>query len=577
MRMTQLLGRRDKDAPKEAQTISHQYLLRGGYARQVGSGLFSMLPLGLRVIRKIEAIIRDEMNRAGGQEVLMPVVLPRELWEESGRYATVGSELLRFKDRGGKDFVLGMTHEEAVVHLARNEAFSYKQYPFMVYQIQTKFRDEPRCRGGLIRVREFTMKDAYSFHESDECLKQTYAQLHQSYENVFRRAGLVNFISVASDAGMMGGGVSHEFMSITPIGEDSFLTCAACGYKANREVARTVYPKFEDAISAIEEVSTPETQSIEDVSQLLNVPATSTCKAFFCVDAKNNLVCAILRGDLEVNEAKIKTLLGTKELIMANDEQIRAKGMEPGYSSPLNTDTSKYRLVVDDSLRGRANLIAGANKKDWHVKGFEVARDLEAKGLVFEWVDIASVTDGAACPECQASMALQRGVEIGNIFQLGRKYSQSMGMTYLDKNGKAQVPIMGCYGIGVGRLMACLMEEHHDDYGPIWPQSVAPFELQINALDLDRGEGEVRKVSEQLYSECLAKGIDVVFDDRGEKAGFQFSDADLLGVPHRVVISPKTLKDGEVEYRTRAVKDSVRLNVDNLLDTLYLKVSAGRG
>ena len=574
MRMTQLLGRRDKDTPKEAQTISHQFLLRGGYARQVGSGLFSILPLGLRVIRKIEAIIRDEMNKAGGQEVLLPVVLPRELWEESGRYATVGPELLRFKDRGGKDFVLGMTHEEAVVHLARSEAFSYKQYPFMVYQIQTKFRDEPRCRGGLIRVREFTMKDAYSFHESDECLKKTYSQLHQSYENIFKRAGLVNFISVASDAGMMGGGVSHEFMSITPIGEDSFLTCAACGYKANREVAQTIYPAFQDGRGELHELSTPNTQSIEDICQLLNTQATSTCKAFFCIDSQNKLVCAILRGDLDVNEAKIKGILGSKELTMANDVQIRAAGMEPGYASPLNTDTSKYRLVVDESLRGRRQLITGANKCDTHLGGFDLERDLQ--GLVFEWVDIASVTDGAPCPKCHQALVLQRGVEIGNIFQLGRKYSQSMHMSYLDKNGKAQVPIMGCYGIGVGRLMACLMEEHHDDYGPIWPQAVAPFELQINALDLDRGEGEIRAFTEKIYAECCAKGIEVVFDDRGEKAGFQFSDADLLGVPHRVVISPKTLKDGEVEYRTRAIKDSVRLKTEGLVEILLSKIQAGR-
>lgn len=574
MRMSQLIGRRDKDAPKEAQITSHQFILRGGYARQVGAGLFSMLPLGLRVVRKIENIIREEMNNVGGQEVLMPVVLPRELWEESGRYESVGSELLRFKDRAGKDFLLGMTHEEAAVHLARSEAFSYKQFPFTIYQIQTKFRDEPRSRGGLIRVREFTMKDGYSFHENDECLQKTYDELHQAYQRIFERAGLQKFISVASDAGMMGGGVSHEFMSITEVGEDSFLLCSKCDYKANREVAKTIYPSFQDTSSELNKVETPNTTSIEEVAKFLDLPETSTCKAFFCLDGKKKLVLAIIRGDLEVNEAKIKAQLGTKELVMADDESILAHNMVPGYASPLNTDKSTYRLLVDESLRGRSGLVTGANENNHHYTGFDVARDLDEAD--FTWVDIASVTDGAACPQCQGELKLERGVEIGNIFQLGKKYSESMKMTYLDKNGKAQVPTMGCYGIGVGRLLACLIEEHHDKFGPVWPQSVAPFELQINALDPDRGEGEVRRVADALYAELQKLGVDVVYDDRGEKAGFQFGDADLLGVPHRVVISPKTLKDNEVEYRTRAVKDSTRLSVEGLAQAINEKVIAGR-
>jgi prolyl-tRNA synthetase len=572
--MSQFIGRRDKDAPKEAQITSHQFILRGGYARQVGAGLFSILPLGLRVIRKIESIIREEMNRVGGQEVLMPVVLPRELWEESGRYGSVGSELLRFKDRGNKDFVLGMTHEEAAVHLARSEAFSYKQFPFTIYQIQTKFRDEPRSRGGLIRVREFTMKDAYSFHENDECLQKTYDELHKAYNRIFERAGLKNFISVASDAGMMGGGVSHEFMSITEVGEDSFLTCASCGYKANREVAKTSYPSFDEQSQDTTEVDTPDTTSIEDVSELLKVDPKSTCKAFFCIDAEGGLVCAIIRGDLEVNEAKIKAVIANKELVMADDELIAKHGMLAGFASPFGTDTKSYRLLVDESLKGRKNLVTGANKKDLHITGFEVERDLADAQL--EWVDVASVEDGAACSECGSELKLQRGVEIGNIFQLGKKYSESMKMTYLDKNGKAQVPTMGCYGIGVGRLLACLIEEHHDKFGPIWPQSVAPFELQINALDPDRGDGQVRKVADELYAELVGKGIDVIYDDRGEKAGFQFGDADLLGIPHRVVISPKTLKDQQVEYRTRAVKDSERIDLEGLAEVIVGKVRAGR-
>jgi prolyl-tRNA synthetase len=481
---------------------------------------------------------------------------------------------LRFKERGGKDFVLGMTHEEAAVHLARKEVSSYKQLPFTMYQIQTKFRDEPRSRGGLIRVREFTMKDAYSFHEDDTCLQRTYYAIHETYHRIFQRAGLKNFISVSSDAGMMGGGVSHEFMSITEVGEDSFLSCAACGYKANREVAKTTYPTIEDQSAELNEVPTPETSSIEELSALLSVETQQTCKAFFCLDKKGKLVCAIIRGDLEVNEAKIKSALYIKELTMADDALILEHGMTPGSASPFGTDSSTYRLLVDESLRGRKNLVTGANKKDIHLTGFDIERDLDH--ATYTWVDVASVTDGAACPECNETLKLERGVEIGNIFQLGNKYCKSMKMTYLDNNGKAKIPTMGSYGIGVGRLMACLIEEHHDKFGPIWPQSVAPFELQINALDPDRGEGEVRKLADQLYADLKAKGIDVVYDDRGEKAGFQFGDADLLGVPHRVVISPKTLQDGEVEYRTRAVKDSVRLNIERLSDEIAKLVLAGR-
>ncbi len=569
MRMSSLLGKRTKEAPKDAQVISHQLLLRGGYARQVSAGLFSLLPLGLKVIKNIEAIVREEMNREGSQEVLMPVVLPRELWEESGRYETVGSELLRFKDRNQKDFLLGMTHEEAVVHLARSEVFSYKQLPFTVYQVQTKFRDEPRSRGGLIRVREFTMKDAYSFHENNECLEKTYNAMHKAYERIFERVGLNKYISVASDAGMMGGGVSHEFMAVTEIGEDSFLICQKCDYKANREVATCTYPHFEDASTALTKVATPNAQSIEDVSQLLNVPETQTAKAFFCVNEEKELVLAVVRGDLEVNEAKLKTHLKMKEVVMADDEIIKKHGMVPGFASCVGTDSQSYTLLIDKSLEGRSDLVVGANEIDFHLTGFDAARDLD--GLDFEWVDVTSVPDGSKCCHCAGELKLERGVEIGNIFQLGTKYSEAMKMTYLDKNGKAQTPIMGCYGIGIGRLMACVIEEYHDNWGPIWPEAIAPFKLQINVLD-PKKEG-VKDAAEELYHALLAKGVDVLLDDRGEKAGFQFSDADLIGCPHRVVISPKTLKDQEVEYRTRAVKDSVRLPIEGLVDNLLGKLN----
>lgn len=569
MKMSQLLGRRDKEAPKEAQTISHQYLLRGGYIRQVGSGLYSMLPMAYRVIQKIEGIIREEMNSVDSQEVLLPIVLPKELWEESGRYSSVGPELLRFNDRTGKDYVLGMTHEEAVVHLVRSEIFSYKQLPVSVFQIQTKFRDEPRARGGLIRVREFTMKDAYSFHETDACLQQCYDAYYKAYERIFKRVGLQNFLSVESDAGMMGGGISHEFMAVQAIGEDSFVVCSNCGYKANREVARMQYETFEnESDKTLEKVATPGTTSIEDVANLLKVSKQQTSKAVFYEDQEGKLVMVLCRGDLETNEAKLKSFLQEKELVMASDDLIQKHGMVPGYASPKGTDSSTYRLVIDESLRNRENLVAGANEKDYHYIGLSIAREL--KGYEFEWADVTSVADGSMCIECKSPLEMKRGIEIGNIFQLGKKYTESMKMTYLDKNGKAQTPTMGCYGIGVGRLLACVIEEHHDDYGPIWPETISPFQVHINVLDPKKND--TKEIAFEIYHQLLERGVEVLIDDRGEKAGFQFSDADLIGIPHRLIVSPKNLKENKIEYRTRTVKQSTLYDRGDIVEMILKSI-----
>jgi prolyl-tRNA synthetase len=568
MRMSSLVGRRDKDTPKEAQIVSHQLLLRGGYIRQVGAGLYTLLPLAVRVIKKIESIIRNEMNSLEGQEVLFPVVLPKELWNETGRYDAVGDELLRFKDRSGAGFVLGMTHEEASVHLARSDIFSYKQLPFTIYQIQTKFRDEPRSRGGLIRVREFTMKDAYSFHEDEACLSNTYDAIFSGYENIFKKVGLKNFISVESDTGMMGGGVSHEFMSILDIGEDSLLLCSHCDYQANRDIAKTNYPQIEDEDASLTEVATPDKKSIEEVSEFLKVDPKSTAKCVFYKDEKGELVTMLIRGDLEVNEVKVKGLLQTGELIMADDDLITQSGMVPGFASPMVEGGLDKPVLIDHSLKNRKNLVAGANKLDTHYTGFSIERDL--KDAKIEWVDVASVVAGDACPKCGKELDMKRGVEIGNIFKLGDKYTKSMKMTYLDRNGKAQTPIMGCYGIGVGRLMACIVEEHHDKFGPIWPSEIAPFTVQINILDLKKEDGLVK--AEKVYKELQDKGIEVVIDDRGEKAGFQFSDADLLGIPHRLIFSPKNLKEGKVEYRTRASRDSVLFDLESVVEEVLKKI-----
>ncbi len=552
MRMSQMLGRRIKEDPKDAKTVSHKFLVRGGYIRPVSAGIYSLLPPAKRIIAKIEAIVREEMNAVGGQEVLMPVVLPAELWEESGRYESVGEELLRFKDRNDKAMLLGMTHEEAVVHLVRSEISSYKQLPVMVYQIQTKYRDEARPRAGLIRVREFTMKDAYSFHTSQESLDEYYAQVHAAYERIYRRVGLRNVVSIASDSGMMGGKISHEFMSIADCGEDTlFLSPDGVSYKANREVAVSGL-KFEKNAEALplEKVHTPGAKTIEEVAAFLGVKAENTAKAVFYADPEGNLVFAVVRGDFEVNESKLKKLLGISELVFANDEQIRKAGAVPGYASPLGMDPKKVKIVFDPSAAESPNLVVGANEADYHYRNFNYGRDLDG-ALVS---DIVCVREGDPCPVTGLPLQLKRGIEVGNIFQLGTKYSAPMNCNYLDKDGKSQPMIMGCYGIGIGRTMASVVEDSHDDYGPIWPISIAPYHVEICALTPDKGS--VRDAAEQLYQKLQTESVEVLYDDRGEKAGSMFSDADLLGIPFRAVLSPKTLEKGCIEFKRRSSRDA---------------------
>jgi prolyl-tRNA synthetase len=572
MRLSKLIGKRVKETPKDAELTSHIFLLRGGYVRQVGAGLFTLLPLGKRITTKIENIIRKEMNRIDGQEILMPVVLPRELWDETGRFESIGKELLRFKDRSNKDLVLGMTHEEAVMHAARTEATSYKQLPFMLYQIQTKFRDEARSRGGLIRVREFTMKDAYSYHTSQDDLEDYYQIAFDSYVNIFKRAGLTNCISVESDSGMMGGSISHEFMAICDAGEDTIIICDSCTYKANKEVATSIIDSHKEKVLELEEVHTPNCESIEDVAAFLKVPTHNTAKAFFAKGKEEGkLVFAIIRGDIEVNEAKLKAVAGLPSIEFATDEEISKIGAVPGFASTLNTDLTNVELIIDNSVTTSNNLVCGANKVDYHVKNFNFSREIEGKIKDYKVADIASVREGDKCPKCEAKLSLKRGIEVGNIFQLGTKYTKSMNHTYLDENGKAQHPIMGCYGIGVGRLMASVIENHHDKFGPQWPITIAPFELHLNALNYKKVE--VMKASDQLYKDLKSAGIDVVFDDSDNKAGFQFNDADLIGAPFRVIVSPKTLEQKSVEFKVRGSKDGTMLKLDDCVDILKDKIS----
>ena len=569
MKMSRMLGRRIKEDPKDAKTISHKFLVRGGYIRPVSSGIYSLLPPAERVIQKIEAIVRDEMNKVGGQEVLMPVVLPADLWQESGRYESVGAELLRFKDRNGKDMLLGMTHEEAIVHLVRTEVTSYKQLPLMAYQIQTKYRDEARPRAGLIRVREFTMKDAYSFHTSQESLEEYYMQVHQAYVNIYRRVGLQHVLSIKANSGMMGGNVSHEFMSVADCGEDTlFVSPDGHSYKANREIAVSAI-KFERTPELpMEKVATPHSKTIEDVAKFLNVKPENTGKAVFYTDSDKRLIFVLIRGDFEVNETKLQNLLKIKELAFANDQQILDAGAVPGYASPVGIDPKKAVIVVDRSIEGTSNLVVGANEAGFHYINFNYGRDLKDAIVA----DIATVREGDPCPVTGEPLQMKRGIEVGNIFQLGTKYSAPMKCEYLDKEGKSHPMIMGCYGIGIGRTMAALVEDSHDDYGPIWPMSVAPYHVEICAITPDKEN--VMEVSEKLYQELQKLGVEVLFDDRGEKAGSMFSDADLLGIPLRAVISPKTIANGSMEFKIRGSRDSELVPLDKAAEFLAAKVKA---
>ncbi len=548
MRMSRLVGRRHKEKPAEATLISHIYLLRGGYIRPVANGIYSMLPPAFRVAAKIENIIREEMNAIDGQEIKMPVVLPRELWDETKRYDTVGAELLRFEDRTKHGMLLAMTHEEAVTALARTEATSYKDYPFMLYQIQTKFRDEARSRGGLIRVREFTMKDAYSFHRTQEDLDAYYDRCAKAYHRIYARCGVPEVVSIQSDTGMMGGKVAHEYMLLTDSGEDKIAQCPECGYLANFEVATSILPETQkEELKPLEEVSTPGTSTIQDLAQFLNLPESKLAKVVFYITESKKMVTVMIRGDIEVNETKLAKVL-KEPFAFANDAEIGAIGGVPGYASGMGL--KNCIVVVDKSISTAPNLVCGANKKDTHLLNFNVSRDLPDAIIA----DIATVKEGDICPVCKKGhIKMQRGIEVGNIFKLGTFYTQSMHMTYADENGTEQTPIMGCYGIGVGRLVGSVIEAKHDDFGPIWPMTIAPWQVQLNVLQMDKGN--TQSVAEQIYQELEKAGLEVLFDDRNLSPGAQFAEADLMGIPLRLVISPRNIEKGEVEYKVRGTDE----------------------
>ena len=552
MKVSVLLGERYKNAPADCIVESQALMVRGGYIKQVGSGIYSLFTPAKRIMNKIENIIREEMDGIDGQEVMFPVVMPASLWRESGRFESIGNELLRFKDRTGNDMVLGMTHEEAAVQLARDTAQTYTKYPFMIYQIQTKFRDEPRARGGLIRVREFTMKDAYSFHRTQEDLEQYYEKCYKAYERIFERCGLKNVVAVKSDSGMMGGKVSHEFMLLTDIGEDTLVICDDCDYRSNMEAADSITVNDEKySVEELSEIHTPGVKTIDQLCGKVGRKSKYFCKAVvYRVNEDDSHVVVFIRGDLEVNETKLRNYLG-KEIHPAAD--IDESLLTAGFIGPVGI-SKDVKVVYDESLKGAHNLVCGANKADYHLTGLDLERDVE--GVTY--VSVAKAVSGGICPKCgRRSLKIKKGVEIGNIFQLGTKYSEVMGLRYTDENGELQTPIMGCYGIGVGRLCACICQEHRDNFGPIWPKSVAPWQVEVCALRAD--EPAVKECAEKLVKDLEDMGVQVLYDDRPVSAGFMFSDADLLGVPVRAIVSPKNIDGGVIEIATR--DKTVKVNV----------------
>jgi prolyl-tRNA synthetase len=557
--MTKLFSTTLRDRPSEADTPSHELLLRAGFIRQLAAGIFSYLPLAHRSLTKIEDIMRDEMNAINGQEITMPVIHPADIWKETNRWYQVGSEMGRFKDKSNRDMVLAMTHEEVVADLVRKEVHSYRQLPMLIYHIQTKWRDDPRPRAGLIRVREFTMKDSYSLDMDLDGLETQYRAHYQAYFNIFHRCGLP-VIAVKSDVGMMGGSLAHEFMYLTPVGEDTLLLCDACGYAANRQIAPFQKPTPEkEKLLEIEKVATPEMTTIEDLAKFLEVPKSRTAKAVFMMglfpegtDKVEKFIFAIVRGDMEINETKLANAVKASELRAATDEEIKAVGAVPGYASPVAIKDAL--IVVDDLIPDSPNLVAGANEDGYHLRNVNLGRDFEADIVA----DIASAEEGSLCPECGKPMRTSRGVEVGNIFKLGTRYSVDMGCTFLDKDGKEQHVVMGSYGIGSGRLLASVAEESRDENGLILPISVSPYDVHLVAL---KGAEEM---AENLYAELRDAGIDVLYDDREESPGVKFADADLIGIPLRLTLSNRTLKENSVEIKRRD-QQARQVKMDNAI------------
>ncbi|MBR4695153.1 MAG: proline--tRNA ligase, partial [Selenomonadaceae bacterium] len=545
MRATNLYAPTLRQTPADAEILSHQLMLRAGMMRKSANGMYHFLPLGWRTIRKIEQIIREEMDAAGGQEICMPILQPAEYWEESGRWAAYGAEMMRMKDRHGHEYCLGPTHEEMITALVRDEVRSYKQLPLMLYQIQDKFRDERRPRFGLMRSREFIMKDLYSFDKDVEGMNLSYQKMYDAYDAIFTRCGL-EFRPVEADNGAIGGAHSHEFTVLTDAGESSIACCTECDYAASDEKAELApLEASEEDMQALEKVATPGTNTIDSLVEFLGVPIEKTIKAVAYETEANELVLVFVRGDHDVNEVKVLHQLdGALELRMADEEAIRSAGGCPGFMSPIGIKAGTH-ILVDSTVMKMRNAVSGANEVDFHYRNVNPERDFKEARVA----DLRLVRDGDPCPRCGAPMKMTRGIEAGQVFTLGTKYSAAMGATFLDEQGKEKPLVMGCYGIGVGRTMAAAIEQHNDANGIIWPPSIAPFEVVV--VPVQAKNAEQLRYAETIYEELKKSGVDALLDDRTERVGVKFKDCDLIGYPVRITIGPKTLEEGDIEVKVR--------------------------
>ncbi len=532
-----------REDPAEAEVVSHKLMLRAGMIRRLASGIYSFLPLGLRVLRKVENIVREEMNRAGALEVLLPLVQPAELWRETGRWDRFGKELLRFKDRKDHDFCLGPTHEEVITDLVRREVRSYRDLPLILYQIATKFRDEIRPRFGLMRGREFIMKDAYSFDVDDRAAEESYRLMYETYERIFTRCGL-RFRAVLADTGAIGGSESHEFMVLAETGEDLIATCPKCGYAANLEMAEALCPEGEDEEpeKPLEKKATPGVKSVEEVAGFLGIPPSKLVKTLlYLVDGQP--VAVLIRGDHELNEVKLRRALGAEQVEMADAETVERLTRAPvGFAGPVGL--SGVKIVADLAVRPLKNFVTGANEADAHYVNVNHPRDFKIEAFY----DLRNVTQGDRCPRCATPLELTRGIEVGHVFKLGTKYSQTMGATFLDEKGRERPMVMGCYGIGVSRTVAAAIEQNHDEHGIIWPLSLAPFQVVLLTLG---AEEEMMRLSENLYQALEEAGLEVLWDERDERPGVKFKDADLIGIPYKLVVGKRFKKEGMVEVKER--------------------------
>jgi len=557
MRFSKLFGKTLREAPAEAESISHQLLLRAGMIAQEAAGIYSYLPLGWRALRKIENIIREEMDKAGGQELMLPVLQPFELWQQSGRWVSFGQSLFTLIDRREHKLALGPTHEEVIAELAHRYVQSYRDLPLFLYQIQTKFRDEPRPRGGLLRVREFAMKDLYSFDADEAGLDESYEKMCQAYKNIYARLGLPAAM-VEADSGAIGGKESHEFTVITESGEDEIIYCSNCGYAANAEKAQSakgVILSEAKNLLPLEEIATPGCKTIEEVASFIGVPTSQTLKAVF-YSADGEFIFVVIRGDLEVNETKLRNTLKCAELRLATDYEVNSAGLVAGFASPIGVKGIK--VVADDSITLGSKFIAGANKPGYHFRNANYPRDFRVDLMA----DIALARSGDSCPKCGSKLSSARGIEVGHVFKLGTFISEKLEASFLDKDGVSRPVVMGCYGIGLGRLLAAIVEQSHDDKGIIWPLSVAPYQVYLCPLYSDNPE--VTAVAEDVYQKLEKEGIEVLFDDRSESPGVKFSDADLLGIPLRLTLSPRTLQKQSIEAKWRARKETQLLPLERI-------------